>query len=139
MYLYRQAVLFQHCDLAGIVFFPRYFEMLNAAVESWFGERLGHSFARLHGEMRAGLPTARIEVEFKQPSRLGDMLEIGLRLSRLGRSSAGLSFEARSGGQLRLAAASVLVYVRLPEGRPAPWPEALRAALQQELEDGADA
>src|SRR5260370_493059 len=29
-------VLFRHCDPAGIVFYPRYFEMVNDLVEEWF-------------------------------------------------------------------------------------------------------
>ena len=32
----------------GIVFYPRYFEMLNATVEAFFAEGLGYSFARIH-------------------------------------------------------------------------------------------
>ena len=29
-------VRFQHCDPAGIVFYPRYFEMISQSVEEWF-------------------------------------------------------------------------------------------------------
>lgn len=139
MYLYKQSVMFQHCDPAGIVFYPRYFEMLNAATECWFDERLGCSFARLHGPMQAAVPTARFEIEFERPSRLGDVLEIALRLTRVGRSSSGLSFEAQAGGETRLSAASVLVHVGQPKGRPRPWPDDLRQALLRELEEDADA
>lgn len=32
---YRQKVLFMHYDPAGIVFFPRYFEMMNDCVEAF--------------------------------------------------------------------------------------------------------
>ena len=30
-----QKVLFKHCDPAGIVFYPRYFEMINDCVEAF--------------------------------------------------------------------------------------------------------
>ena len=33
-------VRFEHCDPAGIVFYPRYFEMINGTVEDWFEEDL---------------------------------------------------------------------------------------------------
>ena len=36
MYEMPQKVLFKHCDPAGIVFFPRYFEMMNDCVEAFF-------------------------------------------------------------------------------------------------------
>ena len=31
-------IRFRHCDAAGIVFYPRYFEMMNDLVEDWFAE-----------------------------------------------------------------------------------------------------
>ena len=33
-----------HTDPAGIVFYPRYFEMINAQVEDWFTGPLGCDF-----------------------------------------------------------------------------------------------
>ncbi len=133
-FLYRQKVLFQHCDPAGIVFYPRYFEMMNATVEEWFEARLGHSFAHLHGAMQAGVPTAALQVTFSAPSRLGDMLDITLHLRRLGRSSADLEFVAGCGGELRLHMTSTLVFVSLRDGASRPWPDALRARLIDMLE-----
>ena len=40
-FLHPQAVLFRHCDPAGIVFYPRYFEMLNDCVEAFLDTELG--------------------------------------------------------------------------------------------------
>jgi 4-hydroxybenzoyl-CoA thioesterase len=134
MYEYRQKVMFEHCDPAGIVFYPRYFQMLNWVTESWFDECLGHPFSEVLGPMAGGVPTAKIEAEFLAPSRMGDVLSYGLRLNRLGTSSAGLGFVATSGGELRLRASSVIVFVDGRTGRPAAWPGALRAALDEELE-----
>ncbi|MCE9680901.1 acyl-CoA thioesterase [Halomonas alkalisoli] len=51
-------VRFQHCDPAGIVFYPRYFEWLNSVVEDWFAEVVGHDFNELHVASRTGVPTA---------------------------------------------------------------------------------
>ena len=44
----ERRVRFADCDAAGIVFFPRYFEMLNGVVEDWFAGPLGASFRELH-------------------------------------------------------------------------------------------
>ena len=38
-------VEFNHCDPAGIVFYPRYFEMTNSVVEIFFREVVRHSYA----------------------------------------------------------------------------------------------
>ena len=43
-------VEFNHCDPAGIVFYPRYFEMVNSVVENFFLEDVGYSFARMMAE-----------------------------------------------------------------------------------------
>ena len=124
-FTFRQKVLFKHCDPAGIVFYPRYFEMLNDCVEAFFDE-IGAPFEDIH--RRAALPTARIEADFSAPSRHGDPLTFTLGLTRLGRSSAALDFAATSGGAPRLTANSVIVHTDMG-GKPQPWPEPLRRAL----------
>lgn len=129
-FTFSQTVLFQHCDPAGIVFYPRYFEMLNATVETWFARRLGHSFALLHGAMGSSVPTAQIQVTFVAPSRLGEDLDLALQLVRLGRSSADLRVDVTCAGAMRLRIASTLVHVAAATLRPAPWPEALRRMME---------
>ncbi|MBY0236971.1 MAG: acyl-CoA thioesterase, partial [Burkholderiaceae bacterium] len=52
----RELVRFGHCDPAGIVFYPRYFEMLNALVEDWFTQGLQVDYAQLLGPRRVGMP-----------------------------------------------------------------------------------
>lgn len=126
---FPQKVLFKHCDPAGIVFYPRYFEIINDCVEAFF-EDLGTPFETLHHT--GAVPTAEIQTRFTAPSRHGDHLEILLEVTRLGRSSLGLEITATCGAQLRFTAQSTLVYINL-DGRPTPWPEALRSALHSRL------
>ena len=126
-------VRFQHCDPAGIVFYPRYFEMITATVEEWFAQRLGVPFETLHGPLGAAVPTASISVDFHAPSRLGDVLEFRLRPTRIGRSSVGLSIEAYCGPEKRLSMESTLVFTTAGASKPDSWPEVLRARIAQEL------
>lgn len=125
--IYRRSipVEFNHCDPAGIVFYPRYFEMTNSVVENFFAEALDYPFARMMAE-RHGIPTVRIEAEFRAPSRLGDRLGFALEVARLGRSSVGFALGAEAAGEQRMAAKLTLVWVS-PEGKASAWPEALRA------------
>ena len=129
----HQKVRFQHCDPAGIVFYPRYFEMINTTVEEWFAQRLGVPFETLHGAMGAAVPTASLRVEFHAPSRLGAVLEFRLRPTRIGRSSVGLSIEAHCGGKKRLSMESTLVFTTEGANGPEPWPEDIRARMSQEF------
>lgn len=131
-FIYRQKVLFKHCDPARIVFFPRYFEMLNDVVEAFFATVPGEAFHEMHPER--GVPTARIEAEFTAPSRHGETLEFALSFTHVGRSSAGTQFVCTCDGETRLIARSVLVHVG-PDLRPEPWTKAARAALLAHQEE----
>jgi 4-hydroxybenzoyl-CoA thioesterase len=130
----QQKVRFQHCDPAGIVFYPRYFEMVTATVEEWFAQRLGVPFETLHGPLGAAVPTASLRIDFHAPSRLGDVLEFRLRPIRIGRSSVGLSIEAHCGAERRLTMESTLVFTREGASKPHSWPEDLRARISRDLD-----
>ena len=122
----QRKVRFQHCDPAGIVFYPRYFEMLNSVVEDYFADVVGHDFNRLHVGLRTGVPTARLETDFHAPSRLGETLDFTLIIRDVGRTSLTLRTMAHCGEALRLTCDATLVYVDLDSGRPQPWPDAMR-------------
>ncbi|MCP1170074.1 acyl-CoA thioesterase [Limimaricola litoreus] len=132
-------VRFEHCDPAGIVFYPRYFEMLNACIEDWFDARLGHSFGAIHVEGGHAVPTARCEVRFTAPSRIGDPLALRLKALRVGRSSLDLEIEISSRDETRLQAGFTLVHVSQATGRPVSWPAPLRDAIETEIARAGDA
>lgn len=125
-----QKVLFKHCDPAGIVFYPRYFEMINDAVEAFFDEVVGLPFETMH--KAHGVPTVRIEAHFAQASRHGDFLEIEVVPTRLGGSSLDLDLTGTCGGEKRFAVSLTLVLVN-KDMRSEPWPEAIRAPVLDQL------
>jgi 4-hydroxybenzoyl-CoA thioesterase len=127
-------VRFQHCDPAEIVFYPRYYEMLNATIEEWFESRLGRSFAEIHGAMGMGVPTVAQETRYHRPSRLGDRLDFTLIPLRLGGSSVTLSVEVACDGEPRVSFTTTLVWYAKADGRPRRWPDALRAAIAAEMQ-----
>lgn len=126
-----QKVLFKHCDPAGIVFYPRYFEMINDAVEAMFGDLLGWPFEEIHRS--AAVPTAAFKVEFHAPSRHGDQLELRLCILKLGGSSMTLRTEAWGADVHRFTAEQVLVCVN-EGGRPQRWPSALVTKVKSVVE-----
>ncbi|HQY42632.1 MAG TPA: thioesterase family protein [Paracoccaceae bacterium] len=126
-------VEFNHCDPAGIVFYPRYFEMTNSVTENFFADVVGRSYAQMTMRDHNGVPTVKIEAEFRAPSRLGDRLDFTLDVVRLGSSSVTLQIAARSGEELRMEVRLTLVWIT-PEGRAAPWPADMRARMQDALE-----
>lgn len=129
---YPQKVTFKYCDPAGIVFYPRYFEMVNDATEAMFSDALGAPWEEL--QQTGNVPTARIEAQFTAPSRFGDPLVIEIEITHLGRSSLGLSFRCLTGTDLRFAASSTIVYIGL-DGKSAPWPDPIRTAITAFMEE----
>lgn len=125
----QQKVLFQHCDPAGIVFYPRYFEMINAAVEAWFEEALNESFAAIIAT-GDGVPTRHIDTDFIRPSRLGETLTFTLDIRKLGRTSLDLHIAAECQDETRLRADLTLVRIAQADGRPKPWPDTLATAIE---------
>jgi 4-hydroxybenzoyl-CoA thioesterase len=128
-----RVVRFEHCDPAGIVFFPRVFALLNEVVEDWFARSLGVDFAALHLRERLGVPTVKIECEFLRASRLGETLDFALDVESLGRASFVLAHAVRCGDELRVHARATLCFVSLDTMRSVPIPEDLRAAMARDL------
>ncbi|WP_420858318.1 acyl-CoA thioesterase [Marivivens marinus] len=122
-------MLFRHCDPAGIVFFPRYFEMINDCVEHFFAECLGWPFEEIH-KVEA-VPTAEISTRFVAPSRHGDRLRLTLTVTRVGRSSLGYRIEGTCDDAPRFTAEATLVYVD-GSGKPTPWTQDIRDKLTKE-------
>lgn len=124
---------FNHCDPAGIVFYPRYFEMTNSVVENFFADEVGRSFAAMHtGGRHNGVPTVHIETDFLAPSRLGDKVLFTLVVRRLGGSSVAVEITGTMGGETRIKARLTLVWI--DNMKAAPWPEPMRARLAAHLE-----
>lgn len=128
----ERLIRFSDCDPAGIVFYPQYFVMFNGLVEDWFNEALDISYAALIAERRIGLPTVRLEVDFKSVSRLGDGVVLSLQVERLGSRSLTLGLECRSqGDELRVKVRQVIVTTSLVTHTSVEIPSDVRAAIAQ--------
>jgi 4-hydroxybenzoyl-CoA thioesterase len=121
-------VRFEHCDPAGIMFYPRFFALVNEMVEDWFAA-LGHPFKSLHIEQHKGLPTVHLESEFVAPVRMGDTLRQSLGVEALGRSSLNLKHLAAVGDRAVARFDQTIVFTDLTSMKAEPWPADLRAAI----------
>ena len=119
-------ISFGHCDPAGIVFYPRYFEMMNDCMEAFFADVVAWSFADIHDG--AAIPTAEITTRFVAPSRLGDTLLLSLAIVRVGNSSCSFELKAVCEAERRFETALTIVHVGA-NGRPVAWPENIKTRL----------
>lgn len=128
-------IRFAHCDPAGIVFYPRYFEMINGVVEDWCAQGLGCSFHEMHIQRGIDLPTVHLETDFIKPALLGETLVAELTVAKLGRASVEVQV-CLSGLQqdARLKAGLVLVLMDLGLHKAIPIPDELRNAMQKYCE-----
>ncbi|OGT82679.1 MAG: hypothetical protein A3H91_10240 [Gammaproteobacteria bacterium RIFCSPLOWO2_02_FULL_61_13] len=124
---------FEHTDVAGVVFYPRYFEMLSKVMERWFQERLKLSYRQFHQVERRGIPLVDVHCRFIRPSFLSDMLNFRLTVAKLGRSSATLHIEAYCNGEQRLAADMVVVHTQTHvDGMSStPFPPEMAASMRE--------
>lgn len=128
-----EVVRFQHCDPAGIIFYPRYVEMVNATVEDWFAQGLGTSFAEIHVVQDTAIPAVALNLDFRFPGRLGEMLDFDLTAERLGRTSVTLAIRCTCGGDERFSATLTLVHISTVDYRPTPWPATLAGPIGRYL------
>jgi len=112
----KEKIRFKHVDYAGIVFYPRFLEMLNDLVEDWFEEALERPFSTIHETN--GIPTVDLKVQFKKAARLGEILNKSLWVQKLGGASVncGFKFEDEN-GKTCLEGEVTLVNVAIADGR----------------------
>lgn len=122
---------FKHCDPAGIVFYPRYVEMVNDTVEHWFKHGLGVDFDCLHRVRKIAIPTVMLNFNFMAPSRLGEALLSTLSVVETGRSSVALMVEfAGPDGRPRLRAEVKFVFVGMESMKSLEIPSDLKRLIE---------
>jgi 4-hydroxybenzoyl-CoA thioesterase len=123
-------IRFSHCDPAGIVYFARYFDMLNGVIEDWFSGALGLDYGEFIGPRRIGLGYVNCGADFSAPGFMGDRIAFAVLIGRIGRSSLALDIRARRGDTPILRAGMTIVTTSLVEHRSIPLPDDLRAAVE---------
>jgi 4-hydroxybenzoyl-CoA thioesterase len=133
IFLRDRRIRFSDCDPAGIVFYPQYFVMFNGLVEDWIEDGLRIGYRDLVLGRRTGLPSVRLEADFKAVSHLGDAVALSLAVERVGNSSLTLNLRCAGAGadDLRMSLRQVIVTTDLDRHKAVPIPPDLRAAIER--------
>jgi 4-hydroxybenzoyl-CoA thioesterase len=123
-------ILFSHCDPAGIVYFPRFFDLLHRAMEDWFTFGLEERFADFIMKKRLGIPTVGTKVDFVGPARFGDLLRIELRVARLGSSSIELIIDSFVADRPCFKARHTICVFSSETYKAVPIPEEIRQRME---------
>jgi 4-hydroxybenzoyl-CoA thioesterase len=100
------------CDPAGIIFYPRYFEIFDTSTTALIERALGMNkieYLKVYGF--AGHPVVETRARFRVPTRYGDEVEIETALVECGRSSFKLEHRLSKAGTLAAEGAETRVWV----------------------------
>jgi acyl-CoA thioester hydrolase len=110
-------VEFHDTDMAGIMHFASFFHYMESA-EHEFLRSLGLSVhATVGGEMLS-FPRVATSCQFKSPARCEEILEIAIRISRLGAKSITYDFDLRIGTREVATGQFTCVCCRVVPGKP---------------------
>lgn len=134
-FVHEQLIRFSHCDPAGIVYFPRFFDLAHATMEDWLAQGVGQGLPVLIRERRIGTPTVSIQCDFAKTLRIGDTLRFELRVVKLGNASVQLAYSGKKAGagDEYLSIRQTVVFMDLDAGRAIPIPDDLRPKIEHFL------
>jgi 4-hydroxybenzoyl-CoA thioesterase len=122
------------CDPAGIIFYPRYFEIFDASTALVFEAALGMTKFEMFKKLDfSGWPMVRTHARFLKPTRFGDDVVVTSTIT-FGRSSFDVEHRLTLNGELCVECSDKRVWtLRDAEGRlkSFPIPEAVLAKFQQ--------
>jgi 4-hydroxybenzoyl-CoA thioesterase len=125
-----------HCDPAGIVFNPRFFEYFDWGTWLLFQAALGvkpHELGKTYGIM--GIPLVDAGAKFVGPARFGDVVELTSWVSEFRRSSFDVTHELVVNGALAVEGKETRVWatqdaVDRTKIKPLPIPPDVTARFQ---------
>ena len=99
------------CDPAGIIFYPRYFEIFDASTAALFERALGLTkFEQLKRFDFAGYPLARTRAKFIRPTRFGDDVTVDTSV-KFGRASFEIEHRLSLKGEICVECSETRVWV----------------------------
>jgi 4-hydroxybenzoyl-CoA thioesterase len=100
------------CDPAGIVYYPRYFEMFDESTVALFERALGMTKYQSQKEFEfAGYPMVDTRAKFSIPNRYGDDVEIESTIAEFRRSSFDIQHRMLKNGALSVECSETRVWV----------------------------
>ncbi len=123
-------VYYEDTDTCGIVYYANYLKFFERARTEWL-RSVGFEQQEMAEERGLRFVISRLECEFKLPARLDDLIELDVRVTRLGSASMVFEQSATRDGAV-LATARVRVgCIQSDTFAPAPLPPELRGAVER--------
>jgi 4-hydroxybenzoyl-CoA thioesterase len=125
------------CDPAGIIFYPRYFEIFDTSATALIERALGMTkIEYLKAHDFAGHPVVETRARFRQPTRFGDNISIETKLVECGPTTLKLEHRISKDGALAVEGFETRIWLKRDAGDPRridtqPIPTEVIARLKQ--------
>ncbi len=126
-------VYYEDTDAGGVVFYANYLKFFERARTEWL-RALGFNQSDLADRLKRVFMVAGLDMDYRKPARLDDLLTIRSRVTRLGRASIHFAQRAERQGELLAEGNIQVCCVDALQLRPAGLPADVRASLQSTQE-----
>ena len=131
----RRRAEFNMVDLAGWVYYPKYFDLAHRFFEEVWDEVCGMSYDQVLHELGLGFPAASFEATFVAPLRYQSEVVASISIERIGERSITWRFLYHDGAGTKVwEGRKVTVCIDLDTKASTPIPDALRSGLSTLLE-----
>ena len=117
-------VYYEDTDAAGVVYYANYLKYMERARTEWL-EALGFPLAAFEREHGVVFVVHRCEIDFRQPARLNDALDVSVEPVKLGASTIKAIQDVRRGAEVLTSAVVTLVCLDAARWRPVRMPALL--------------
>lgn len=128
--LYPIRVRWAEVDAQGVVFNPHYLMYFDVAVTEYW-RAVGYPYPHELAKHGADIYMVRTTVEYRESALYDDLIDVGMRCLRIGRSSLTFQPEVFRGDTLLASGELVYVNVDAATKRATPVPEFLREAIMR--------
>lgn len=125
-------VYYEDTDAGGVVYYANYLKFLERARTEWLSA-IGFPLNVLEREHNALFVVHRLEIDYRQPARLGDVLAVTFALAERGRSRLIAAQDVLCGELLLVRARATLACLDRRTWRPARIPALLAARINDRV------
>ena len=129
MYRWPVRVYWEDTDAGGVVYHAHYLAFLERARSEWLRGR-GHGQEALRDAFDLVFAVRAMQIEFLQPARLDDALQVSVTLTQCRHASLHIAQEIQRDGELLLTAQVRIAALSATQFRPKVIPDALLDELR---------
>ena len=123
-------VYYEDTDAAGVVYYANYLKFMERARTEWL-EALGFPLAAFEREHGVVFVVYRCEIDFRQPARLNDALDVSVEPVKLGATTIKARQVVRRGADIVTSAVVTLACLDGARWRPVRMPASLAKKMEK--------